>query len=180
MDVLIEKNTTIPCEKEAKYKTVKDNQQTIKVKVYQGERKLAKGNKFLGECLISNIPPKPKGSVIIIVNFSLDINGSLIVTARERSGGQSSKLNIKMNKELSQDIIDELIIRAKEMEEDDKKAIEATNAKAKLQDYCIKLKNNGTNDVKKKAEEVLKWIKKHQEEEKEVYEEELNKLKKFE
>ena len=180
MDVLIEKNTTIPCEKEAKYKTVKDNQQTIKVKVYQGERKLAKGNKFLGECLISNIPPKPKGSVIIIVNFSLDINGSLIVTASERSGGQSSKLNIKMNKELSQDIIDELIIRAKEMEEDDKKAIEATNAKAKLQDYCIKLKNNGTNDLKKKADEVLKWIKKHQEEEKEVYEEELNKLKKFE
>ena len=180
MDVLIEKNTTIPCEKEAKYKTVKDNQQTIKVKVYQGERKLAKGNKFLGECLISNIPPKPKGSVIIIVNFSLDINGSLIVTASERSGGQSSQLNIKMNKELSQDIIDELIIRAKEMEEDDKKAIEATNAKAKLQDYCIKLKNNGTNDLKKKADEVLKWIKKHQEEEKEVYEEELNKLKKFE
>ena len=180
MDILIPRNTTIPCEKEAKYKTVKDNQQTIKVKVYQGERKLAKENKFLGECLISNIPPKPKGSVIIIVNFSLDINGSLIVTASERSGGQSSQLNIKMNKELSQDIIDELIIRAKEMEEDDKKAIEATNAKAKLQDYCIKLKNNGTNDLKKKADEVLKWIKKHQEEEKEVYEEELNKLKKFE
>ena len=179
MDVLIEKNTTIPCEKDAKYRTVRDNQQTIKVKVYQGERKLAKGNKFLGECLISNIPPKPKGSVIITVNFSLDINGSLNVTAIEQSGGQSSKLNISMNKELNPEIIEELIKRAKEMEEDDKKAIEATNAKTRLQNLAIQLKNNGTNDAKKKAEEVLKWIKKHSEEEKSVYDEEYNKLSKF-
>ena len=179
MDVLIEKNTTIPCEKDAKYRTVRDNQQTIKVKVYQGERKLAKGNKFLGECLISNIPPKPKGSVIITVNFSLDINGSLNVTAMEQSGGQSSKLNISMNKELNPEIIEELIKRAKEMEEDDKKAIEATNAKTRLQNLAIQLKNNGTNDAKKKAEEVLKWIKKHSEEEKSVYDEEYNKLSKF-
>ena len=149
------------------------------MKVYQGERKLAKGNKFLGECLISNIPPKPKGSVIITVNFSLDINGSLNVTAMEQSGGQSTKLNISMNKELNPEIIEELIKRAKEMEEDDKKAIEATNAKTRLQNLAIQLKNNGTNDAKKKAEEVLKWIKKHSEEEKSVYDEEYNKLSKF-
>ena len=179
MDFLIDKNTTIPCEKEAKYRTVKENQQSIRIKVYQGERKLAKANKFLGECLISNIPPKPKGSVIIVVNFSLDINGSLIVTAIEKSGGQSSKLNITMNKELSPELVEELILRAKEMEEDDKRAIEATNAKARLQDYAIKMKNSGSNEAKKKAEEVLKWIKSHQEEDKEVYDGEYKKLSKF-
>ena len=170
MDVLIKKNTTIPCVKEEKYRTVKDNQKNIKVKVYQGERVLAKGNKFLGECNISNIPPKPKGQVIVTVNFSIDINGSLVVTAKENSGGQESDLKIAMDKSLTPDVIEELIQRAKEMEEDDNKKIEATRAKNKLQDLANKLKSEGSNDAKKKAEEILKWIKRNQDEDKEVYE----------
>jgi len=92
---------------------VRDNQSNIKVKVYQGERKLANANKFLGECNISNIPPKPKGQVIVTVNFSLDINGSLVVTAKENSGGQESDLKIAMDKSLPPDVIDELIKKGK-------------------------------------------------------------------
>ena len=170
MDVLIKRNTTIPCEKEEKYRTVRDNQQEIKVKVYQGERKLAKANKILGECIISNIPPKPKGQVIVTVNFSIDINGSLVVTAKENISSQKSDLKITMDKLLPPDVIEELIKKAKEMEEDDNKKIEATRAKTKLQDLAIKLKSEGSNDAKKKAEEILKWVKRNQDEDKEVYE----------
>ena len=102
MDVIIKRNTTIPCEKTEKYMTVKDNQHKIAVKVYQGERELAKGNEFLGKCEITNIPPKPKGKVIVNVSFSLDLNGSLAVNATETSGGQTSALTIKMDNALSE------------------------------------------------------------------------------
>ena len=179
MDILIKKNTPIPCEKEVKYRTVRDNQPNIKVKVYQGERKLAKGNKYLGECLISNIPPLPKGKVIVTVKFSLDINGSLIVTAKENSAGQEKDLKISIDKSFPEEVIEELIKKAKEMEEDDLKKIEAIMAKSELQNYAIQLRSNGSNDAKQKAEEILKWIRKNQEESKETYEEKLKELKKF-
>ncbi len=123
MDVLIKRNTTIPCEKEEKYRTVRDNQSNIKVKVYQGERKLAKGNKFLGECFISNIPPRPKGQVIVTVNFSIDINEFLVVTVKENIEGQESNLKITMDKSFPPEVIEELVKKAKEMEQDDNKKI---------------------------------------------------------
>ena len=94
MDILIPRNTKIPCKNESKYKTSVDYQKMIKLKMYQGERKLAKENKYLGQCIISNIPPKPKGSVLITVTFKIDENGSLIMSAIENSKGTKSNLEI--------------------------------------------------------------------------------------
>ena len=177
MDVLIKRNTTIPCEKTEKYMTVKDNQHKITVKVYQGERELAKGNKFLGKCEITNIPPKPKGKVQVNVTFSLDINGSLSVNATETSGGQTSELTIKMDNALSEEEIKELVQRAKEMEKDDLLVIETTKIKSELLNFCMELKKTGNESQKKKADEIIKWVRKNQEESKETYENKLNEIK---
>ena len=177
MDVLIKRNTTIPCEKTEKYMTVKDNQHKITVKVYQGERELAKGNKFLGKCEITNIPPKPKGKVQVNVTFSLDINGSLAVNATETSGGQTSDLIIKMDNALSEEVIEELIQRAKKMEKDDLLVIEISKVKTELLNFCMELKKNGNESQKKKANEIIKWVRKNQEESKETYENKLNEIK---
>ncbi len=177
MDVLIKRNTTIPCEKEQKYMTVRDNQHKITVKVYQGERILAKENKFLGQCEITNIPPKPKGKVIVNVTFSVDINGSLAVNATETSGGQTSDLIIKMDNALSEKEIEELVQRAKEMEKDDLLVIETTKVKTELLNFCMELKQTGNESQKKKANEIIKWVRKNQEESKETYENKLNEIK---
>jgi len=149
MDILIPRNTTIPCEKIEKYQNAKDNQTKIGVKVYQGERKLAKENKFLDKLQIVNIPPKPRGKVIIEVTFSLDINGVLKVTAKETSGGQTSNLDIKMDNVMDEQTIEEIIQRAKEMEEDDLKYLEKTRLKTELQSKALNLKNNGNDNQKK-------------------------------
>ena len=179
MDILIPRNTTIPCEKIEKYQNAKDNQTKIGVKVYQGERKLAKENKFLDKLQIVNIPPKPRGKVIIEVTFSLDINGVLKVTAKETSGGQTSNLDIKMDNVMDEQTIEEIIQRAKEMEEDDLKYLEKTRLKTELQSKALNLKNNGNDNQKKKANEILKSIKINQDASKEEIEDKLNEIKKL-
>ena len=106
MDILIPRNTTIPCEKTEKFQNTKDNQTKINIKLYQGERKLAKENKFIYKLQI-NIPPKPRGKVIIEVTFSLDISGILKVSAKEISGGQTSNLDIKMDNVMEEQTIED-------------------------------------------------------------------------
>jgi len=96
MDILIPRNTTIPFKNVKNYKTIKDNQELIILKLYQGERKLAKENKFLGKLQI-NIPPKPRGKVRIEVTFALDINGVLKVSVKDTAGGETTNLDIKMD-----------------------------------------------------------------------------------
>ena len=177
MDFLIKKNTTIPCENTQKYKTTKDKQNKISVKVYQGERLLAKENKYLGKLDITNIPPKPKGQVIVEVTFSLDINGSLLVTAKEKSGGQTSDLTIKMDTEMGEERVEELVTRAQTMEAEDMKIIETTRTRTQLQDLCIELKSKGNEKQKKKAEETYKWVRKNIEESKETYLKKIEELK---
>ena len=187
MDFLIKRNTTIPCEKTEKYMTVKDNQYKMAVKVYQGERELAKENKFLGKCEITNIPPKPKGKVEVHVTFSLDLNGSLKVKASETSGGQTSDLIIQMDNALSEDVMKELHQRAEEMEKDDllvnettkvkTLAIETSKVETELLNFCMELKQTGNESQKKKADEIIKWVRKNQEESKETYENKLNEIK---
>ena len=177
MDVLIKKNSTIPCENTQKYKTTKDNQNKISVKVYQGERLLAKENKFLGKCDITNIPPKPKGQVVVEVTFVLDINGTLSVTAKEKSGGKTSDLTIKMDSEMGEDIIEELEKKAKTMEQDDLEIILTTKTRAQLQDLCLELKNKGNEKQKKKADETYKWVKKNTEQNRDTYLQKIEELK---
>ena len=133
MDILIPRNTTIPCEKVKKYEITRGNQRTIDFKVYQGERLVAKENKFLGKLQI-NILPKPRGKVSIDVTFAIDINGVLKVSAKDTAGGETTDLDIKMDNVMDESIIEELIKKAEEMEEDDKKYLEKIKLKNEVQD----------------------------------------------
>ena len=168
MDVLVARNTTIPCKKTTTYQNVRDNQPQVRVKVYQGERKLVKDNHFLGEFTMK-IPPKKKGQVKIEVTFEEDINGILSVTAKELSGNNQSQIKIDKDKNvLSQEEIERLIKEAERFKKQDEEKVLDNKAKIDLENYCRKVKNDSKK--KSKAEEVLNWIKSHPDEKKSVYE----------
>jgi len=93
-DVVIPKNTTIPTRKTKIYTTAEDNQTSVWIKVYQGERKIARENRLLGEFELSGIPPAPRGVPQIEVTFDIDVNGILTVSAIEKATGKKADIKI--------------------------------------------------------------------------------------
>ena len=178
MDVIIPKNTKIPCEKTINYRTIKDNQKKIVLKVYQGEREYSKNNAYLGKCVLNNIPPKPKGDIVINVTFSIDINGVLNIVAIEKSGGIKNTINLNMvYNGLNKEKIEEFVIKNNKINEDDKKKLESNKKRFELFETCYYYKKDGSNKQKKMALEIIKWAKKNRFEEKSVYEEKLRQIK---
>ena len=178
MDVIIPKHTVIPCEKTINYRTIKDNQKKIVLKIYQGEREYSKNNTYLGKCVLNNITPKPKGEILINVTFSIDINGILNIFAIEKSGGIENTISLNMNYNgLNDEKIEELIKKNNKIIEDDKKKIESNNKRIELEETCYYYQKDGSEKQKKMALEILKWAKKNRYEEKSVYEEKLREIK---
>ena len=95
MDFIIKKNLLIPCKCSKRYETIKDKQNIIKLRVYEGERLLSNKNKFLGEYFIKNIPKKQKGKVKI--NVSVDVIYIISIIAKLIDSNQINNINIKMN-----------------------------------------------------------------------------------
>jgi molecular chaperone DnaK (HSP70) len=184
MKFLIPKDSIIPCKKTEKYRTTKDNQDTLVLKIYQGENKIAKDNKFLGNWIISNIPQKPKGEIIIDVDYEVDLNNFLNVTARTIEKDKNNKIhNINIlkvdidNNVMNEELIDELIEKEKDLEEDDEKEYQKNKLKNKIERYLLEIEKIGTEEEKLIAVKMLKWLKEHPNESIETYEEELRKLK---
>ncbi|RKD95090.1 molecular chaperone DnaK [Halopiger aswanensis] len=128
---LIEKNTTIPTEESKIFTTAADNQTTVQVRVFQGEREIAEENELLGEFHLTGIPPAPAGTPQIEVTFSIDENGIVNVSAEDKGSGESEEITIEGGAGLSDEEIDRLQEEAeKHAEEDEKKRqrIEARNA----------------------------------------------------
>ena len=174
MDVLINRNTTIPCKKSTTYQNVRDNQPQVRIKVFQGERKFVKDNQFLGE-FIMKIPPKKRGEVKIEVTFEEDINGILVVSAKELSSKNVEKIKIDQDKNvLSQEEIARLMKEAERFKKQDEEKALDNKSKIDLENYAIKVKNDPKK--KKKAEEILSWIRKNQDEKKSVYEQKKKEL----
>ena len=178
MDVIIPKNTKIPCEKTINYRTIKDNQKKIVLKVYQGEREYSKNNAYLGKFVLNNIPSKIKGDIVINVTFSIDINGVLNIVAIEKSGGIKNTINLNMvYNGLNKEKIEEFVIKNNKINEDDKKKLESNKKRFELFETCYYYKKDGSNKQKKMALEIIKWAKKNRFEEKSVYEEKLRQIK---
>ena len=97
--VIIRRNTTIPTSKSEVYTTVYDNQDVVKIKVYQGESERASENTLLGEFLFKGIPPAPAGVPKIVITFDYDVNGIVHVTAREKDSGKEMKVTLKATPE---------------------------------------------------------------------------------
>ena len=131
MTVLIPRNTTIPTSKKETFSTAADNQTSVEIKVYQGERQLAGDNRLLGRFELTGIPPSPRGVPQIEVEFNIDANGILNVKATDKASGKSTHIEIKGSSGLSQDEIEKMKRDAEANAEADKNRKELIDAKNK-------------------------------------------------
>ena len=129
MTKLIEKNTTIPTKANQVFSTADDNQTAVTVHVIQGEREQAAANKSLGRFDLTDIPPAPRGVPQIEVNFDIDANGILNVSAKDKATGKEQSIVIKASSGLSDDEVDRMIKDAESHAEEDKKFQELVTAR---------------------------------------------------
>ena len=129
MTKMIQKNTTIPTKFSQIFSTAEDNQPAVTIKVYQGEREMAAGNKALGEFNLEGIPASPRGMPQIEVTFDIDANGILHVSAKDKATGKENKITIKANSGLSEDEIQRMIKDAEVNAAEDHKVRELTEAR---------------------------------------------------
>ena len=129
MTKMITKNTTIPTKFAQTFSTADDNQPAVTIKVYQGEREMASGNKLLGEFNLEGIPPASRGTPQIEVSFDIDANGILHVGAKDKGTGKENKITIKANSGLSEEEIQQMVKDAELNAADDKKKLELIQAR---------------------------------------------------
>jgi molecular chaperone DnaK len=127
--VLIEKNTTIPCNKKQTFSTADDNQRAVTIHVVQGERKQAAQNKSLGRFDLNDIPPAPRGMPQIEVSFDLNADGILNVSAKDVATGKQQSIVIKASSGLSEDEIAKMVREAESHAAEDKKFEELVTAR---------------------------------------------------
>ena len=146
---LIEKNTTIPTEESKIFTTAADNQTSVQVRVFQGEREIAEENELLGEFQLTGIPPAPAGTPQIEVGFNIDENGIVNVEAEDKGSGNAESITIEGGAGLSDEEIEEMQQEAEEHAEEDqqrRERIEARNeAESAIQRAETLLEENDEN-----------------------------------
>ena len=129
MTKIIEKGTTIPVKKNQVFSTAEDNQSAVTIHVLQGEREFARDNKSLGQFNLEGIPAAPRGVPQIEVEFDIDANGILTVSAKDKATGKAQNITISGSSGLSEDEIDNMVKDAELHKEDDKKRKDAVEAR---------------------------------------------------
>jgi len=163
MEPIIPRNTTIPVRKSKIFTTAEDGQTEVEVRVYQGERAMARDNIFLGSFRLIGIPPAPRGVPQIEVTFDIDSDGIVHVSAKELSTGKEQSMVVTGRHQLSSEEIERMIREAQMYEEQDKRKREEVELKNRADDLAYHidkvLKENGDKvpaDIKTRLEDLIR------------------------
>jgi len=151
MTKLIDKNTTIPTKANQVFSTAEDNQNAVTVHVLQGEREMATANKSLGRFDLTDIPPSQRGVPQIEVNFDIDANGILHVTAKDKATGKEQSITIKASSGLSDEEIDNMVKDAEAHADEDARFHELVDARNQA-DNLIHATKKSLDDLADKVE----------------------------